>query len=145
MSFTSDLFAGLASLLDAAGIGDYLPTDTASDSGVLIVDKVLPASPDSAIALAQYPVSDDPSLSDSVIGVQVRTRIAGIDARPADDAADAIFDLLHGMTDVTLPGGVKVVNSERRSGTAAVKDDLLRWSRIDNYYLTVWRPSPNRT
>jgi hypothetical protein len=145
VSFSSDLFAGLAALLQGAGIGVYSEMGIFGPGDVGIFDKILPSTPDGGIALAQYPVSDDPSLSDSVIGVQVRTRMAGEDSRPIDDLADAIFNQLQGLADRTLAGGVHVVEAERRSGSPAVQDDLKRWTRADNYYLTVWRPSPNRT
>lgn len=143
-SFSESVFSGVAQLLADAGIGEYSSSGLFAADAVAIVDKVLPASPDNAVALAQYPVSDSPSLSDSVIGLQVRTRAAGDDSRPVDEIADAIFDQLHGLADKTLAGGVRIVFSERRSGLAAAKDAQHRWDRTDNYYLTVWRPSLHR-
>lgn len=143
--FRTLLLGGVAQLLADAGVGvyrsdgsAYLPTEKA------IVIKLVPESPDAIFALSTYPVSDDPSLSDSVIGLQVLTRAGGQDPRVVDDYADAVFDQLHALHDVTLTTGVCIVECLHRSGSSLGQDDLKRWGNTDNYYATVWRPSPNR-
>jgi hypothetical protein len=75
MSFTADLFVGLAQRIADHGIGTYradgsayLATETA------IVSSAMPQTPDRAIVLSDYPVTDDPALSDSVLGMQMRCR-----------------------------------------------------------------------
>jgi hypothetical protein len=105
----------------------------------------VPASPDRVITLTDYVVADDPTLSDSVIGVQVRTRWGGQDPRPVKDLDGAIFDALHGLEGVTLTGGIHIVSCFRRSGTSMGQDANNRWGRSSNYYATVHRPSTNRT
>lgn len=143
--FQTNLLTGFATLLNAASVGVWLTSGQYAPNDIAIVRKFVPQSPDSVIALSTYPVTDDPSLSDSVLGLQVWTRMAGTDGSPVDDLADAIFDQLHGLHDVTLSTGVKVVQCLHRGGASQGQDDLHRWSRSDNYYVTVWRPSPNRT
>lgn len=144
MSFTADLRAGHAQLIAAAGIGtyrtdgsSYLPTETA------IVFGGMPPDPDRVIVLGTYTVTDDPSLSDSVIGLQVRCRGLA-DPADVDTIADAVFDLLHGKQAYTA-GTVRVVEAVRNSDAPLGRDDNNRWERADNYYLTVHRPSANRT
>jgi hypothetical protein len=96
------------------------------------------------MTLTPYPVSDDPTLADSVVGLQVMTRKAGADPRPTNDLADDAFDQLHGLHDVDLSTGIHVVSCVRRSGVMLGQDDLRRWLRSDNYYVTAYRPAPNR-
>ncbi|RSD22007.1 minor capsid protein [Amycolatopsis eburnea] len=144
MTFSEDLLKGLAAFLDAAGVGTYrgdgsayLPSETA------IVFAAMPSSPDRAIVLSDYPVADDASLSDSVVGMQVRCR-GGADPNDVKHVADAVFDVLHGKYAFDL-GPVHVVEALRRSGVPLGRDDSNRWEHSDNYYLTVHRPSANRT
>lgn len=143
--YQTNLLTGVAELLAAASVGAWNPTGVYDGSDTAIVIKTIPETPDSVIALSAYPVSSDPALSDTVTGLQVLTRGAGQDPRPVDDLADLIFDQLQGLHDLTLSTGVRVVQSLHHGGGSLGQDDLHRWSRSDNYYLTTHRPSPNRT
>lgn len=144
MGFQNDFLTGFAVLLDAASVAKWTPLGTYTSNQVGIVLQVVPSAPDSILMLSTYPVTDDPSLSDSVLGLQVQTRTAGEDPRPTNDLADAAFNQLHGLNGLTLSTGVRVVECLRRSGASLGMDDQRRWMRSDNYYVTVWRPSPNR-
>lgn len=144
MSYTTALGIGLAQRIADAGIGTYrvdgsayLPTETA------IVFGAMPPDPDRAIVLSDYPVTDDPSLSDSILGWQMRCR-GGVSPNDVAGISDALFDLFHGAKDYTV-NGVRVVVSLRNSGLPGGRDDNNRWERFDNYYFTVHRPSANRT
>ena len=145
--FQTDLLTGLASYLSLAGVGitwsplgAYRPLQT----GVVLGN--VPQTPDRIITLTAYGISDSPNLSTSVIGVQVRCRWEGEDKRPSDDLTDAIFNLLHGMTNTTLQTGVQIVQCLRISGPASLgQDDNRRWANSSNYAVTVSRPSANRT
>ena len=144
--FQTDLLTGLAVYLAAGGLqATWSPTGeyTALQTGIVI--RNVPPAPDRIITLTAYPVSDSPALSDSVLGLQVRCRWGGQDPRPVDDLSDAIFNLLHGKTTLTLSTGVTVVQCLRQSAKTLGQDDNLRWSNAHNYYLTVHRPSTNRT
>jgi len=142
--FETLLLTGVAQLIAAANLGTWRDSGvyTAAETG--IVFDVIPVAPDNIITLTDYPVSDDPTLSDSVIAVQVRTRCAGQDPRPVKDLDGAIFNVLHGLESVTLTGGVHIVSMVRRSGVSMGQDANNRWMRSSNYYCTVWRPSTNR-
>ena len=144
MGFESDLLVGIAELLAGASVGVWSETATYGASDTAITLRKMPATPDSALALSTYGVSDDPTLSDGVTGLQVRSRAAGPDPRPHDDLADAVFEQLQGLHDVTLATGVRVVFVERRSFLDLGQDALHRWERSDNYYVTTHRPSLNR-
>ena len=143
--FETLLLTGVAQLLSVANLGTWRDTGiyTAAETG--IVFDVIPVAPDNVITLTDYIVSDDPTLSDSVIGVQVRTRCAGQDPRPVKDLDGAIFNVLHGLESVTLTGGVHIVSMFRRSGTSMGQDTNNRWGRSSNFYATVHRPSTNRS
>ena len=143
--FETNLLTGIAYLLAGAGLGTWRYTGAYAATETAIVLDVLPADPDNVITLTDYAVSDDPTLSDSVIGVQVRTRCAGPDPRPVKDLDGAIFNALHGLESVTLTGGVHVVSMVRRSGVSLGQDTSNRWMKSSNYYATVWRPSANRS
>lgn len=144
MSFTGDLLGGLAAYLDTAGAGTYRSDGSAYvASETAIVFAEMPQTPDRAIVLSDYPVTDDPSLSDSVVGMQIRCR-GGSDPHDVKAIADAVFTVLHGKTAFDA-GTVHVVQALRRSGVPLGRDDSNRWEHSDNYYLTVHRPSANRT
>ena len=135
------------------GFGQYLASEdggalgkwgsfTSSDTG--IVDGGLPTSPANVYALASYSISDDPTNSDSVIGLQITTRAAGQDPRPTARMTAKVYDQLHGMAGVILPGGVYVVQCYRQSWTDLGQDENSRWREVSNFYVTVHRPSKNR-
>lgn len=135
--------AGFGQLLMDGEIGKWNTTFIETDVG--IVDGGLPASPANAIALASYGVSDDPTLSDSTLGLQVTTRTDKADPRPTARLTSKVYDLLHGMAGVVLPGGVYVVDCYRQSWTNLGQDENNRWREVSNFYVTVHRPSKYRS
>lgn len=144
--FQTDFLTGWAVYLAAAGIGaTWNPTGTYTALQLGIVLRKMPDSPDRVIVLSAYGIGDDPSLSDSDLGLQVRCRWEGSDPRPADDLDDAIFSLLQNLKGVTLSTGIFVVKCHRRSQTPLGQDANQRWSTSANYVVTVHRPSANRT
>ena len=143
MSFTGDLLDGLAQLLADGGAGTYRATGAYAAGETAIVFGGMPQTPDRAIVLATYAVADDVSLSDSVVGLQVRSRGTS-DPHDVEAIAGMVFDLLHGRT-AFQAGTVRIVQALRQSGTPLGQDDNRRWEHSDNYYLTVHRPSANRT
>ena len=142
---TVNLLTGLAQDLATAGIGTWKTSGvyTITQTGIILGN--IPQGPDRIITLTAYSVSDSPSLSDSTIGVQARCRWGGQDPRLVDDLADLIYQRWHGMTAVTLTGGVYVVQSLRNSHTTLGQDTNSRWMSASNYYLEVHLPSTNRT
>jgi hypothetical protein len=144
MGFTNDFLAGFADLIDGIGGATWSPTGTYQDTDTGIFSQSTPPNPDGAVVLSAFSVSDDPTLADSVAGLQVMTRMGGLDPRPVNDLADTIFDALQGIHDVTLSTGVQVIECGRRSSLPLGQDDLRRWLRSDNYYVTTYRPAPHR-
>lgn len=143
--FTSNLLLGLAVYLQGAGLGTWSASGAYSSgqTGIRLGD--MPPEPDRLIVLTAYPVSDDPSLSDSEIGVQIRTRWSAGDKQSVDDLSDALFDLLHGKRALLLSTGVTIGQCYRQSASPLGQDALLRWENVSNYYASVWLPSTNRT
>lgn len=149
----SDVDASEFDVLFISGFGAYLASAAGGSLGKWneafgastgIVAGALPASPDSVLVLASYSVSDDPTLSDSVIGLQVTTRAAGQDPRPTQRLTGKVYDQLQDLTHVVLPGGVYVVQCHRQSWTTLGQDENSRWREVSNFYVTVHRPSKHR-
>lgn len=143
MSATNQLFDGLADVLVAASVGVRLMSGTFQSTDTAIVMQVLPQAPDKAIAITIYPVTDDPTLSDSVAGVQIMARAGGSDPRATNDLTDAVFDAFQNLTKA-LSSGIVVQQITRKSATPLPKDDQQRWVRSENYYVKFWRPSAYR-
>lgn len=141
----TDFLVGLAVYLQTAGIGTWNTSGVYTSTQTGIVLGTVPQTPDRVITLTAYGVADDPSLSDSVMGLQVRSRWGGQDPRPTDDLADSIFTLLHGLTHVTLSTGIKIVECLRISAITLGQDENLRWCHVQNFHVTIHRPSTNRT
>lgn len=100
-----------------------------------------PEGPDDCVTITDYTVSDDPSLSDSVIGVQVTVRAKDVDV--VKGITSDLFALFHGRWRGML-GRVTLVSARRASGTNTGQDSNDRQGRTENYYLTVHRPSTHR-
>jgi hypothetical protein len=146
--FQTHLLVGVAGALQTAGIGTWNASGVYTTAQTGIVLFKLPEAPDSVITLSTYPVSDDPSLSDSTIGLQVRTRWGGRNPTLVTDLDDLIFAYLQGKTNWTVGAGadaVTVVQCLHQSGASLGQDANNRWAFSHNYQLTLWRPSTNRT
>jgi hypothetical protein len=144
MGFTADLLAGVAGLLAGQGVGAWRPDGIYGDGDVGIYLGVVPQSGGRLITLTCYPRGDDPALSDSMVGLQVRARSSGRDLREATDLADRCFDALQALAGVVLPTGVRLSYVGRLSGAPMGVDEHGRWEHADNYQLAAWRPSPHR-
>lgn len=147
------LLEGFARQLAAADVGVWRSTGVYRSTETGIVLGGLPQDPDAVIVLASYGVSDDPTLSDTVTGVQVTVRAGGLDPRPADGLTGRVFDALHGLHDLRLPpapgssadAGVWVVECLRRSWTSLGQDSNGRWRTVQNFYATHHHPTTWRT
>lgn len=103
--------------------------------------EVYPEVADTTVTLAEYTVSDDTSLSDSIVGVQVTIRSA--DRYKLARIRNDLFNLFHGRHGGKI-GTVTLISAVRSSGTNVGQDTSDRLGRLENYYLTVHRPSPHR-
>jgi hypothetical protein len=139
MSFTTDLLVGIAQMIADSSIADYNATGiyTATQTG--IVFKVLPPSPDRAVILTAVPMTDMATIPLGLMMVQVRTR--GLPNQPldVDDLGDAIFDLLHGVTDKSF-GSCHAVQILRKSSIPMGQDPAKRWERVDHFYIDLDMP-----
>lgn len=120
---------------------DYVKNDDPEPGAVPIFIGIWPEEPDTCVTLTDYTVSDDPSLSDSVIGVQVTVRSKDVDV--IRGITSDLFALFHGRWGGKL-GRVTLVSASRSSGTNTGQDSSERQGRTENYYLTVHRPSTHR-
>lgn len=151
MEFDELFLTGFAMRLAAAGIGlRWDPSGIYTPGQVGIVVDAVPESPDDVVTLSAYAVSDEYSLADTVMGLQVRVRRAGQNPRPCRATGSKIFTNLQGLAQTALPApvgepaGVFVNACERRSHTPGGQDKSQRWSQIQNFYVTVHRPTTYR-
>lgn len=145
MGYTRDLLHGLAQLLAADGVGVYRDTGVYADSETGIVIGTVPQNPPAVVALIPYPLTDDATLSDSVLGLQVRCRSAGSDPRVVSDMTDAVFDSLQSHPGADLSTTARLLIAERVSGVPLGEDANGRSEAADSYQLTLHRPSRHRT
>lgn len=145
MGYTRDLLHGLAQLLAADGVGVYRDTGVYADTETGIVIGTVPQNPPAVVALIPYPLTDDPTLSDSVQGLQLRFRVDGSDPRDVTDLSDLAFNSLQGRGAVDLSPTARLLLAERRSGIPLGEDANGRPEWADTYQLTLHRPSRHRT
>jgi minor capsid protein len=140
--WTTSLLEGLAAWLAQQGVGAWHPDGEpyAADE-VAITLYALPDLPDRAIALAAYPLTDSVVTNDTRIGVQARCRGAKQDPSGADDLADQVTDVVHGLTGMTF-GGVRVIQALRQSSAQLGRDPASgRWERAESFHLDAARPT----
>lgn len=143
--FTELALVEIANLLSVNGVGTYRANGVYADDETGIVVGHMPDKPDRCIALVPYPLTDDPTLADSVLGLQVRARTGPQDPRPVMRITDAAFGLLQGWGDVNLPNGAgRILIAERRSSIPLGWDQNSRAEWSDNYQLTLHRPTVHR-
>lgn len=129
------LMAGVAQLLQAAGVGAWQPTGVYPTGAVRpIFMRAVPAKPDRIITVSHYPGHSVFGADDTVEGIQVRNRGPADDPRPADDDADAIRAALDGLEHVDV-GGVHVSLIRWQSGSSMGQDGNRRWEMSQNFYV----------
>lgn len=142
---TTDVLDGIGQLINAAGVADYPWTDGSTQPAV-VTFKDMPDSPDRVVVLTPYGASgDQPEITLGRQAVQVWCRGTADDSQDVDVLADAVFAVLHGITNRQF-GSVHVVQGLRESGNLPRgMDEQRRWMRTDNYYFDVDLPtSANR-
>lgn len=144
---SADLCRGIAALLDTAGAVTWTPSgavDPTADPPPIFLS-IYPSAPDVAAALATYATGgDDPTLSGSVLMLQVRTRSGTDDVTAGDDLDDAIKDALLGNFPAVLPNGVRLTSIVRSSGSPLGRDAAGRMERTTNYRVRYYDPTPHR-
>lgn len=143
MGIQNDLLNGIAGLIQSAGIATFNTTGSYQAADTAIFFKAVNPTPDRIVTLTAYQVSDQPAQAESKFGVQVRMR-GTQDPRDVDELGDAIFVLLHGLTNTTF-GSVTVEQCLRQSSITLGQDTSKRWERADAFYIDVaLPPSSNR-
>lgn len=144
MGATAEFTAGVAQLLEDAGIGAWRPDATSYQPGeTAIVAGLVPAQPDRLITITLYLPSDDPTQAEGSQMVQLRTR-GDRDIRTSENLQDATFDVLQNLPR-TVIGGSTVAGCWRRSGAYLGADGNGRHSHTSNYEFRLHRPSPHRS
>lgn len=115
----------------------FLPDDIA------LTAKVLPDTPDRALAVTVYDRSEnpDPNLPDLVLAVQVRARGRVTDPLECDDLAEDARLALHQVHRVTW-GDLRIERIYWFSGGHIGPDESGRQERSDNYRMVLQRPGP---
>lgn len=128
-----ELLEGLAGWLAAGGFGVYKTTSPYGTADRAITIKRLPASPDWALAVNVYDISDEIMLPTKRVRVQLRFRAPG-SPTAVDEWADNVAAALHGLHHFTA-GNVRIERAERINFAALGVDDNRREERTDNYEL----------
>lgn len=148
IGFSTKIATGLAELLAAAGVGEWLPAGQRTGTPVPWVTLVnVPETPDQIIALTAYSNTPNTGGTEVIISVQVRTRGDRVPSTPID-LQDAVFDALHGRRRTmlgTVPNQVLVSQIVRRNATAMGSDALSRWEWSSTYDVYVNRANANLT
>ena len=147
VGISTDLKVGLAQMLDDAGAVTWTPSGAVDVSATPppIFMTIYPAKPDVAAALTTYyPGGDEPTLSGSLINLQVRTRSSREVETACDDLDDAISAHLLGHWPQVLSTGVRVTTIWRISGSPIGRDAAGRMERTTNYTVRVYDPGPYR-
>jgi len=135
----TDLAEGVASVLDAAGVGTYREDGSAYLSDEIAVTlKELPPNPDQAIAITVYHEEDSPNSRDprEAKNVQLRFRGTADDVASVDDVAQAAFVALHGQHH-TMFGLVPIARCVRLYIAPLGADENGRHERTDNYRIVL--------
>lgn len=137
------LLEEFAQLLAARGLGTFQADGSA---GGTIFLAALPTSPDRCKAIATYGGEESSALLDyDEPRIQIRCR-GGKDPREAETDAQAVYDALHGLGRVTLPGGTWLQLAVGIQGGPAYigRDQNGRHEYVVNIRAEVSRPSLNR-
>lgn len=138
-SIQNDLLNGIAQLLVANDLAVLNESGSYSAGDTAIFYKIVNPTPDRIVVLTAYsPGPDNPTLPYSKFGVQVRVRGTD-DPTDVDELADAIFGVLHGLTNVQL-NSVFAEQVLRVSSVTLGQDAAKRWERADAYYVDVSVP-----
>ncbi len=148
MSALNDLLDGLAQMAQTAGIANYTPPYSVSDTGIYMSqmpmgDEASNPGTDRAVVFSAYALNDAVSLPMGQITVQVRTR--GLeDPFDVNVLDDQCYQLYQGLTDRTF-GSVHVIQMLRKSSLPMGQDSNRRWERSSNYVCDVdLPPTSNR-
>lgn len=142
MAEAAPLLDGLARHLAGLGLVTYDPDGTCGD----LFLETMPQVPDEAVVLTLYDGEQpDPRLPYDTPRLQGRVR-GGADPRVSRARCAALYDELHGLGAVTLPGGVLLLSCDAlQSGPVSMGlDDSGRHEHVTNYAIEFYAPTTHR-
>lgn len=139
--FRMSLLGAIGQYLQEKGVAKWTTPWAATDTAISV--DVLPATPDKAIAMTLYPVSN-PGGTDMILGLQLRIRGKPNNRTEDKDILDKAEDALHGLSGITW-AGIPIVHVEHRSGSFLGTDSANRNEHTENFYITLTREGLNRT
>jgi hypothetical protein len=145
VSTARDVLTGFGDLLVAAGVAVQSSTAPFQPSDTALVFGNRPAQPDRLVELTFVPMTDNPSMPTGVVMVHAICRGLPNNPLDTDDLSDAVFNTVHGLTDVMF-GACHVVQILRHASIDVGQDDSARHERSDQFFInldfapTVLRP-----
>jgi hypothetical protein len=98
----------LLTYLTTLGLLSYRANTTGGNASA----NFMPEAPNTWITLYEYQAPpSDAALGYDKQAIQVRVRGEGVDSRDTEATAKLLYEALHGIGDVTLPGGAYLINS----------------------------------
>lgn len=142
MTVTEDILTGVAELIATAGIGVWNPDGVyaLTDTGIFL--KTMPDGtgiPDRVITLNLIPVTANVSIPFGSWFLQVACRGVRNNPLDVDRIADPIFDVLHGLTDITF-GASHLTQLLFHTGAPMGQDANTRWERAEKYLADIDSP-----
>lgn len=135
--------AGLAEHLAAAGLGlSWSPTAAYTDGQVGIALEHVPQTPTEVVVLTGYDGAEAASL-DTLDSPRVQVRTRSADPETSRARSQAIYDVLHGLSEVTLPDGTELrLMAGVGSGPGYIgADDNNRHEHTTNYDAHLHNPA----
>lgn len=143
--FVTEFLTGFAELFAAADLAVWQSATGYDPGDVAIGLHALPTLNPTCVGLFAYPLTDDPTLSISAIGLQVKARVPSQDVRDVRALIGPFEELLLGNYPLILPNGIRV-NSIAGNGPKASlgMDELERQIWASSFPCSVMRPSAHR-
>lgn len=137
MTSKAAILDAVARLLDDEDVATYRPDGGYLTDEVAVVFKTTPPEPDRCVTLTVYDLPVD-----HLLGLQVRCRGRVNQYLDADDLAEQVQNVLHGLRGLTFDA-VTVELVAWQSGGGLGLDDNGRDETTATYHLTVNRPGPS--
>lgn len=122
----------LAQLADPALAVAWQPSGVYTADHIGIYLTAVPTSPDRIIVLSPRQITADPTLADSIYGLQTRYR-GTQDPRVVWAVRDAVRDVIAGRWPTVLPNGLHVQAVDFAGGGSLGYDDSSRLEYADNW------------
>lgn len=133
----TDLLTGLAELLAAQGVGEWLPAGAAAGAPLpAIALRSTPPNAPRSITLLEYVAERSARLTDSTIAINVRIRGDKAPSTAAGIAAQ-VYAAIHALGPVelgTAPNKIRINDVFWQSETQIGPDQNGRYERSVNYY-----------